>query len=1021
MEIAKLALRSGERVSDEIVERPLFVLVSPTDDDSGIIARHGLIAEGTLTSIQEDEEEFDLVRHERGMSWLAPDNPFLDLPQKQGLDTRGLVSVGALLQEGDVLASALRTANPKKDRHTRPGKCWAVNDSWYAPPKWQGAGVTGVRILHRSELPREVDPAVYERVQIAIHSAHKLAAGDVLLCRRQPVGILSRFVDDEEMTRQGHRRVDLIFPRGMGARLGLRPGECQELLFGKTFELGLHAVQARAMEMYSLITKQPLLNTPCPGQVIHSNHIHWLHARGLFGNLAELTSLKSDDLASRSKLKQLLNSDCLTPESVPSPGAPESLLIMQTYLRMLSLDTILESGEHAVALTVRPASDEQILAWSSGQVRKPETIDNRYLEETETGLFCPKVFGSPANSRRRRFGHIVLPCPVVSFLWRTGRPSALESILDLPGETIENILRNKIWVLADEKGWQLLPAEKNREPEGEAFTGAPAVEAMLKASPAGKLSQGVNGRPIQFVQRIVPVGPPEIRPLVLLDNGNWATADVNDLYRRLINRANRLAKLDDLKAPPVIIHNERRELQICFDQLQANCLLPALDAVVTEGGSEARLVDCLKLVEDQFSKDNKRVEWSGKARAVASARVPENHVRVPLKIFDTLRLDPQAPVLLTSVDGNSGAFVSLLPQPHDHAVIELPARAYSQLELTGAAPLTVIHRPLGSVACSEAKLLLQGEIEAAHQIPKPTERWVDAVDLNEFVYKLAQAALQGSATVLESPRALLPAGTGSTLFTEDQNHPSPAENALEVTLPAPQETLEGRPLRVRMREVLQSARRKACIFHLTPAGEDLAIGEPRVGGLPDLPDNFDWPRNRDGQLAFLGQLPLDPAREAGILPIEVPAGSALCVFSVWASDQACSSPGPVFVCPPGEKLRRGVADDKTAVLPRYRVQPEIVDEYPNWEELVEIFTSEIGAIDRKDLTAFRKSEWEGLPHPHERVKIGGWPAWVQAPAHQGPLLAQFAADDSSEISFDEGTLYVFVSPLGSFEIHMQFT
>ena len=155
-----------------------------------------------------------------------------------------------------------------------------------------------------------------------------------------------------------------------------------------------------------------------------------------------------------------------------------------------------------------------------------------------------------------------------------------------------------------------------------------------------------------------------------------------------------------------------------------------------------------------------------------------------------------------------------------------------------------------------------------------------------------------------------------------------------------------------MLEVLDSCKRKACVFHLTPVDEALPVGQPHVGGLPDLPADLEWPKNRDGQLQFLAQLPLDPAREAGILPIEASPESLLYIFASCRSDQASTVPGPAFLCTASQKLTRRTAGNESYVHSWYKVLPEIVEEFPCWEEMVEIFASEIGLIDRKVLTHF---------------------------------------------------------------------
>ena len=765
-------------------------MVSTSDDDTGIVVRQGLAKERMLTSIQEEESDFDLVRQGYARSWLAPDNPFLNQMQKQRLDERGVVPIGAVLQKGEILASVLRSALPKRGRRTQPGKCWVVNDSWDAPPTWEGALVTKVQILRRPDLDRSVSRTVTERVRIAVRAEHELTAGDVLLFQRRPLGLLARFVADEEMPLDGNRRVDLLLPKRISAEVGLPAGDSAQLMLGKSFETGPQVVQARAMEMYSLITKQPLLNTRCPGQVTWASHIRWLQEHGLVGNVTELASLKSDDLGNRSHLLKLLKENRLNPELIPSAEMPESLLITQIYLRSLSFDTNLEPEGNAVAISVHPATDEDILSWSSGQVCKSETIHYRHLDEVKDGLFCPDIFGTPAKARRQRFGHLLLPCPVVSLLWRTGNPSVLETVLDLPATTLAGLLKNQLWAQHSDNAWEIFPAPIEPYPV-DAYTGVLAIEAMLKTATVGKLPGGCQEPAKVFVHRVVPVIPPENRPLVLLNNGNFATADVNDLYRRVINRANRLAKLEELKAPPVIILNERRELQESYDALQVNCLLPDLQAVLREGGQGERLVDCLALLAGHLFMshkknkewcDSKRVEWCGRARAVASNGVPRNQVHVPRKIFDTLRLDPQTPVLLTSPDSSDGTFVSLLPHSHDDAVLRLPLWSFSRLRLAGTVPLCVIHRPLGSVACAEARRLLKEQTPSFQPIPD-IKNWVEATDENDLAKQLTQAALSGSRMVLQSPRGLLIGGTGSVVFAHDENLPASEENVLEVALP----------------------------------------------------------------------------------------------------------------------------------------------------------------------------------------------------------------------------------------------
>jgi DNA-directed RNA polymerase beta' subunit len=112
-------------------------------------------------------------------------------------------------------------------------------------------------------------------------------------------------------------------------------------------------------------------------------------------------------------------------------------------------------------------------------VRSDEWIDYRTMDEIEEGIFCPKVFGSPHHPRRRRFGHIELEAPVISLLWRLGKPSSLERLLGIPGAIAEKIIYGKLGVRRDGDQWEIMPLGANHQPEPELLTSAAAIEAML--------------------------------------------------------------------------------------------------------------------------------------------------------------------------------------------------------------------------------------------------------------------------------------------------------------------------------------------------------------------------------------------------------------------------------------------------------------------------------------------------------------------------------------------------------------
>jgi hypothetical protein len=238
-----------------------------------------------------------------------------------------------------------------------------------------------------------------------------------------------------------------------------------------------------------------------------------------------------------------------------------------------------------------------------------------------------------------------------------------------------------------------------------------------------------------------------------------------------------------------------------------------------------------------------------------------------------------------------------------------------------------------------------------------------------------------------------------------------------VSKPPETAPLTGEALEARIREALQEIKRRACVFHLRPANE-VAVGEGHVGGLPDLPVGVEWPRSRSGYLPFVAQLPLDAAR--GLLPIEAPSGATLVIFEPPLNDERLAAPGAAFLVPLGPLERRSAPDGKRP-YPLFKLEPELVEELPCWDEAVEMLQAELGPIDRKALRTFQSTEWEGLPSPAARIKLGGWPAWIQAPETDSPLLAQIASTDETEMSFtDGGPIYVFAKGNVRFEVIVQY-
>ena len=258
------------------------------------------------------------------------------------------------------------------------------------------------------------------------------------------------------------------------------------------------------------------------------------------------------------------------------------------------------------------ASPDQIREWSYGEVTKPETINYRTLKPEREGLFCERIFGptkdwechcgkykrirfkgkicdrcgvevTRSKVRRERMGHIELAAPVSHIWYFKGtdpgdcRDLAKYQVLS---ESEYNDMREKyeddfeagmgaesIQKLLAEIDLEKLSAELHEELEG--VTGQKRVRILKRLDVVESFRISGN-RPEWMILDVVPVIPPDIRPMVQLDGGRFATSDLNDLYRRVINRNNRLKKLLELNAPEIIIRNEKRMLQESVDALIDN-------------------------------------------------------------------------------------------------------------------------------------------------------------------------------------------------------------------------------------------------------------------------------------------------------------------------------------------------------------------------------------------------------------------------------------------------------------------
>ncbi|MCQ9204893.1 MAG: DNA-directed RNA polymerase subunit beta', partial [Omnitrophica bacterium] len=359
---------------------------------------------------------------------------------------------------------------------------------------------------------------------------------------------------------------------------------------------------------------------------------------------------------------------------------------------------MIERGTFFDSISIKLASVQIIKGWSSGEIKKAETLNYRTLKPEKDGLFCERIFG-PAKDwechcgklkgikfkgskcdrcgveivhssvRRQRMGHIDLATPVTHIWFFKVLPSRIGALLDLSIKQLEKVIYYEEHIVIDPgttslKKLQLLSEaeyRKAKEEFGNEFKvsiGAEAIREFFKEMSLDKLSKsirramekgkvGVNKRLLKRLKIVedmrrsgnkpgwmildaLPVIPPDLRPLVPLEGGRFASSDLNDLYRRVINRNNRLKKLIGLGAPDIIIRNEKRMLQ------------EAVDAVIENGrhgrpvvGPQNRplksLSDMLKGKQGRFRQNllGKRVDYSGRSVVVVGPDLKLHQCGIP--------------------------------------------------------------------------------------------------------------------------------------------------------------------------------------------------------------------------------------------------------------------------------------------------------------------------------------------------------------------------------------------------------
>ena len=306
--------------------------------------------------------------------------------------------------------------------------------------------------------------------------------------------------------------------------------------------------------------------------------------------------------------------------------------------------------------TLKPEKDGLFCEKIFGPQKDWECNCGKYKKIRFKGIVCDKcgVEVTKSNVRRERMGHIELAAPVSHIWYFKGIPSRMGLILDISPRVLEKVLYFSSYIVTDPKDTplaykQILNEQEFREAEKEygygsfvAEMGAEAIQKLLKAIDLDAESEELKkeletcsgqkrtriikrlevmeafrtseNRPEWMIMNVIPVIPPDIRPMVQLEGGRFATSDLNDLYRRIINRNNRLRRLLDLGAPEIIVRNEKRMLQEAVDALIDN---GRRGRAVTGPGNRAlkSLSEKLKGKQGRFRQNllGKRVDYSGRS------------------------------------------------------------------------------------------------------------------------------------------------------------------------------------------------------------------------------------------------------------------------------------------------------------------------------------------------------------------------------------------------------------------------
>ncbi|MCU7842650.1 MAG: DNA-directed RNA polymerase subunit beta' [Candidatus Thiodiazotropha sp. (ex Monitilora ramsayi)] len=510
--------------------------------------------------------------------------------------------------------------------------------------------------------------------------------------------------------------------------------------------------------------------------------------------------------------------------------------------------------------TFKPERDGLFCAKIFGPVSDYECLCGKYKRLKHRGVVCEKcgVEVTLAKVRRERMGHIELASPVAHIWFLKSLPSRIGLLMDMTLRDIERVLYFESFVVVDpgmtplERGQlltdeQYLDAIEENGDEFDARMGAEAVYELLKTidipeeikrlreeiqgtnsetkikkfTKRLKLLESLNesgNRPEWMVMTVLPVLPPELRPLVPLDGGRFATSDLNDLYRRVINRNNRLKRLLDLNAPDIIVRNEKRMLQESVDALLDN---GRRGRAIT--GTNRRplksLADMIKGKQGRFRQNllGKRVDYSGRSVIVVGPTLKLHQCGLPKRmalelfkpfIFSKLQLRGLATTIKAAkklVERGTGDVWDILEEViREHPVMLNRAPTLHRLGIQAFEPVLIEGKAiqLHPLVCTAFNADFDGDQMAVH-VPLSLEAQLEARSLMMSTNNILSPA-NGDPIIVPSQDVVL----GLYFMTRERVNalgegmvfadPDEAKRAYE----AGQADLQAR-VKVRLREVIQ--------------------------------------------------------------------------------------------------------------------------------------------------------------------------------------------------------------------------